>query len=187
VDGPSELFQRPIFRLIVQGQAWVAIFFILMGFVNPLKALRQARDADIEGALMTVAKNALGRAAKLVLPAAAVTAIAWLFCQLGFFEIARQSDAFWLRETSPPPSSTWNVALQDLFQAIFDTWVRGVNVYDQPQWTLLWLLQGSMAVFIVLLATITVTPKARVAILLFYYWYCWIRGNCKPIQLFLSC
>ena len=160
--GPMLLFQRPFFRLIAQGQSYVALFFILMGFVNSLKALKQAQSDKVEDALLTLAKSALNRTARLVLPATSITIIAWVACELGLFEIARLSDAYWLRVYTAKRSANVGQALYDLIQmGLLNTWLRGENIYDQPQWALRYLLLGSMTVFLVLLITITMRPKFR--------------------------
>ena len=178
-DGPIHLFQRPFLRLIAQGQSFVALFFILMGFVNSLKPLKQAQSHQFEEALMALAKSALNRTARLVLPATAVTTIAWAACQLRLFEVARNSDAFWLQMNSKPPSSGTGQALVDLFQkGILQTWTWGDNPYDQPQWALRYLLLGSMNIFLVLLITITMQAKFRIVVLVLLYGYCWIAGDC---------
>jgi len=150
---------------------------MLMGFVNPLKPLKQAHYGDVEGALTILARNALTRTARLVLPAAAVTAIAWLFCQLGFFDLARESSAYWIQVNSPDPSESWRQALWDLFQALLNTWIKEENIYDQPQWALPHLLRGSMYIFVLILITITMTPKFRIYAILFAYSYSWVSGE----------
>lgn len=178
-DGPMYLFQRPILRLIVQGQSFVALFFILMGFVNSLKPLKQAQSHQQEDALMALAKSSLNRTARLVLPATAVTAIAWAACQLRLFEVARKSDAYWLQVNSKPPSESMGEALMDLFQkGILQTWTKADNPYDQPQWALRYLLLGSMNIFLVLLITITMQAKFRIFVLTLLYIYCWVAGDC---------
>jgi hypothetical protein len=178
-DGPMYLFQRPFLRLIVQGQSFVALFFILMGFVNSLKPLKQAQSHQFEEALMVLAKSSLNRTARLVLPATAVTTIAWAACQLRLFEVARKSDAYWLQVNSPLPSGSVGQALVDFFQkGILQTWTWGDNPYDQPQWALRYLLLGSMNVFLVLLITITMRAKFRIVVLALLYVYCWIAGDC---------
>jgi peptidoglycan/LPS O-acetylase OafA/YrhL len=149
-----------------------------MGFVNPLKAFKMAHYDDVEGALMSIAKNALNRFARLILPGLAVTVIAWLFCQLGFFDLARETGAYWLQHNSPEPSESWSQAVWDLGQAIVDTWVNSENIYDQPQWALSHLLKGSMYIFLLLLITITATPRFRIYAILFAYGYAWISGDC---------
>lgn len=178
-DGPMYLFQRPFLRLIVQGQSYVALFFILMGFVNSLKPLKQAQSHHFEEALMALAKSSLNRTARLVLPATAVTTIAWAACQLRLLEVARKSDAYWLQVNSKPPSGSVGQAMVDLFQkGIFQTWIWGDNPYDQPQWALRYLLLGSMNIFLVLLITVTMQAKFRVIVLTLLYIYCWVAGDC---------
>ncbi|QDS74981.1 hypothetical protein FKW77_005278 [Venturia effusa] len=177
-DGPMYLFQRPFLRLIVQGQSFVALFFILMGFVNSLKPLKQAQAHQYEEALMALAKSSLNRTARLVLPATAVTVLAWAACQLGLLDIARTSDAYWLQVNSEPKSEHFNQAVVDLFQrGILNTWTRGDNPYDQPQWALRYLLLGSMNIFLVLLITITMQAKFRIVVLSLLYIYCWAAGD----------
>ncbi|KAE9977895.1 hypothetical protein EG328_001768 [Venturia inaequalis] len=177
-NGPIYLFQRPFFRLIAQGQSFVALFFILMGFVNSLKPLKQAQAHQFEEALMALAKSSLNRTARLVLPATAVTTIAWAACELGLFDIARKSDAYWLQINSKPKSESWSQALLDLFQkGIFQTWTWGENPYDQPQWALRYLLLGSMNIFLVLLITVTMQAKFRIVVLSLLYIYCWAAGD----------
>ena len=177
-DGPSLLFQRPILRLIIQGPAFVALFFILLGFVNSLKPLKQAKNNQIEEALFTLARGALNRAARLVFPATAVTILAWYGCQLNLFEMARNGDAYWLRVNSKAPSPSWGTALWDLVLAVRGTWVLNDNPYDQPQWALKFLFAGSMSTFLILLAVITTRPAFRIYALVALYGYSWTSGDC---------
>jgi len=176
-DGPSLLFQKPIFRLIVQGQSFVALFFILMGFVNSLKPLKQAHANQIEDALLTLARSSLNRTARLFLPATVVTVLTWLGCQLHFFEVARKGSAYWLQVNSRPPSQTWGVAVTDLIYALRNTWVWGDNPYDQPQWALRYLLLGSMWIFLALLITVTTRPAFRFSVIVLLYIYSWTSGE----------
>lgn len=186
-DGPPMLFQRPILRLVIQGQAFVALFFILMGFVNSLKPLRQAQANQFEEALLTLARSALTRSARLVLPAVVVTCLAWLACQLHLNEIARKSDAYWLYHTSRGPIPDLPHALMMLKDALVGCWVWGENPYDQPQWALKWLLIGSFWIFCVLLMTITTRPLFRMCVLAVAYVYSWISADCAyPTFLFVS-
>lgn len=177
--GEPLLFQRPIFRLVAQGQAWVAIFFILMGFVNPLKPLKQAHYDDFEGALMSLSKGGINRIARLVLPAAAVTCIAWLCCQLGLFNVARHSGAYWIQVNSPDPSLSFGNAIDDLLAALRDTWTAGANIYDQPQWPLRYLMQGSLLIILLLTITIQATPNFRILAFTGVWIFCWMTAECK--------
>ncbi len=165
-DKGSALMQRPIFRLVGQGPAWVACFFILSGFVNALKPVKLARAGNTETALSNLAVSSFRRSFRLFLPATTATIISWFITQLGAYETARQTDAYWMYSTSPAKSASWWDAIGDLARAIQSTWCYWPNnPYDQPQWALLYLLQGSMFVFTALLVTINLTPKFRMACL----------------------
>ena len=173
----SDLMQRPILRLVVQGNAWVAVFFILLGYVNSLKCIQQSRAGQTDAALGALASSAFRRTGRLVFPAAAVTILTWFVCQLGAFKLSLDSDAYWLRTTSPEPSPSWLSAIHDLGQELVATWFWFSNRYDQPQWALMFLFKGSLFVFIVLLVTVRTTPRFRfVAELLLYAWS-WSTGD----------
>ncbi|KAJ5561749.1 hypothetical protein N7535_003790 [Penicillium sp. DV-2018c] len=171
--GESVLFQRPFFRLVIQGQAWVAIFVVLLGFVNSLKPLQLARRGATSDALAALSTGAFRRIGRLVAPAALVTILTWLLCQVGVFQFARRVDAYWLRTTSPEPSLSFVNAIADLVWQIARTWMHGENAYDQPQWALLFLLRGSLYVFMTLMALVNTTPLFRVCAQLFLYAYSW--------------
>ncbi|KAL9031597.1 MAG: hypothetical protein Q9196_000399 [Gyalolechia fulgens] len=174
MNGKILLMQRPIFRLVGQGAAWVALFIILSGFVNSLKPIKLARGGATEPALSTLAVSSFRRSFRLVLPATAATIISWIITQFGAYETAKNSNAYWLYITSPGPSSSWGTALEDLLHAIRTTWTYNPdNPYDQPQWALLYLLQGSMFVFTALLVTINLTPRWRVLTMIFVYFWSW--------------
>lgn len=176
-DGPTRLFQRPVFRLIVQGQAFLALFFILTGFVNSLKPLKQTQANNVERALVQLAHSSFNRIPRLILPAAAVTVITWFACQLGFFELARHSNAYWLAINSKQPSPSWFSATQDLVTALRDTWVWAENPYDQPQWALPYLLKASMYIFVMLLITSTTRPTFRLCAFAMGYCWSWVAND----------
>ena len=170
--GPIAWMQLPILRLVVQGPAWVAMFFVLLGFVNGLKPLQMIRSGDIEGGLLNISISTFRRPFRLVLPSVAATIIAWVLAQIGVFDLARQTDAYWIRITSPAPSPTWSQAVLDLFKAIRTTWMfPPENPYDQPQWALVYLLEGSLMVSLVLLMTANLAPRFRMLVVaLCCYW-----------------
>ncbi len=176
-NGPVHLMQRPVLRLVSQGAAWVAVFIILSGFVNSLKAVKLARAGQIEPALSNLATSSFRRSFRLVLPATAATTLSWLITQFGAYRTATKSDAYWLYVTSPNPSSSWGTAVEDLVHAFRTTWTYNPeNPYDQPQWALLYLLQGSMFVFTALLVTINLTPRWRILTIMFCYFWSWNWG-----------
>ncbi|KAJ9257457.1 hypothetical protein DTO212C5_8906 [Paecilomyces variotii] len=177
-DGSVALFQRPFFRLVGQGQAFVAIFFVLLGFVNSLKPATLARSGAVSDALNTLATSAFRRTGRLVFPAAAVTVIAWFFCQFGAFKIAKKTDAYWLSATSPQPSPSWPAAVGHLVRQLISTWVYGDNQYDQPQWALLSLFKASLYVFMTLLATVNTSPRFRLTAEIILYMWSWATNDC---------
>jgi peptidoglycan/LPS O-acetylase OafA/YrhL len=169
--------QRPILRLVAQGNAWVAVFFVLLGYVNSLKCLTQSRAGEVDAALSTLASSSFRKTGRLIFPAAAVTILAWFACQLGAFRLALVSDAYWLRSTSPEQSDTWASSVLDLGRELVYTWFFFNNKYDQPQWALQFLFKASMLVFVVLLVTVRTTPRFRLFTeLILYAWY-WSTGE----------
>ncbi|KXG46458.1 Acyltransferase 3 [Penicillium griseofulvum] len=171
--GKSILFQRPFFRLVIQGQAWVAIFLVLLGFVNALKPLQLARRGATTDALVALSTGAFRRKWRLVFPAALMTILAWLACQFGVFQLGRRVDAYWLRATSPQRSASLSAAVVDLMKELLGTWMYGENAYDQPQWALLPLFRGSLYVFMTLLALVHTTPLFRLCAQMVLYAYSW--------------
>ncbi|KAI5286018.1 hypothetical protein KEM52_002183 [Ascosphaera acerosa] len=173
-DQPARWYQLPFVRLLGQGNAWVAVFFVLLGYVNALKPIQCARAARAADALANLARSCFRRTGRLVFPAAAITVLCWLACQLGLWQLARRSDAFWLQETSPPPSDSWAAALADLLRELVGTWMYGANKYDQPQWALAHLFAGSMYAYLVLLATCNATGSFRLAVMVLLYFWTWV-------------
>ena len=140
----------------------MALFFILMGFVNALKPIKLSRTKQTETALSSLAVSCFRRTFRLILPATAATLISWTVCQLGMYETARNGDAYWLYTYTPMMSQSWGTAIDDLFYGLRMTWsYNDINAYDQPQWALVYLLTGSMFVFCAMLMTINLTPGWR--------------------------
>ncbi|KKZ66941.1 hypothetical protein EMCG_07369 [[Emmonsia] crescens] len=176
-DGPSILFQRPFFRLIGQGNAFVSMFFVLLGFCNSLRAIQLSRAGYVSDALSTLSRSSFRRTCRLVIPATVVTIMSWLLCQLNFFYVAQRSDAFWLQKTTPKPSDSWGQAAVDLTRELISTWMDRGNQYDQPQWALPHLFRGSMFIFMVLLATVNTTPAFRITADVLLYLWSWISND----------
>lgn len=144
----------------------MAIFFILLGFVNALKPIKLARARQPDTALSNLAVSSFRRTFRLVLPATAATILSWTACQLGMFETSKNGDAFWLYTYAPSMSASWGTAIEDLVGALRSTWtIFDSNPYDQPQWAMIYLLLGSIFVFCALLMTINLTPIYRTTIL----------------------
>ena len=156
------------------GRASVAIFAIISGYVNALKPTKQARAGNTDGALASIAKSAYRRTGRFVLPVVIATLVSWLMCQFGAYKLARVVDSAWIRDTSPPVSSSFACAFSDLFHNLITTWTTGGNIYDPIQWTMAYLLRGSMLIYYTLFATTFVQPKYRIfiyAAMEAYYWW----------------
>ncbi len=178
-ERPS-IFQLPFLRLPLQGPAWVAIFFLLTGYVNAMKPIRQAREGDTDTALSNLARSTFRRTFRLVLPPTIATIGSWVLCQMGAYEVARQSDSAWMRSSAPSMSTSFAEAFRDLFHNIFTTWSDGSNRYDPIQWTLTFLLKGSFIVFLTLLATVYAKPRYRMMIVATLFIYSLQVKDCKP-------
>jgi peptidoglycan/LPS O-acetylase OafA/YrhL len=91
-DRPT-LMQLPFFRIIpTGGNTWVAIFFILSGFVCSRNALRLARAQQADEARKNISRSMIRRVVRLIVPATAATFVCWASTQAGLYEFARAGD-----------------------------------------------------------------------------------------------
>ena len=173
-EDPPVILQLPIIRCFFMGRASVAVFAIISGYVNALKPTKQTRSGNIDGALASIAKSAYRRTGRFLLPVVVATLFSWLMCQFGAYKLARVVDSMWIRDTSPPESSSFSAAFVDLFQNLITTWTTGANIYDPIQWTMAYLLRGSMLIYYTLFATAFIQPRYRILVyvaLECYYWW----------------
>jgi len=129
--GRSRLAQWSFVRLLfIGGNSWVAIFSILSGFINALKALKLARNGRTEAALANLSVSAFRHSFWSILPATVATVIRFLACGLGAYNQVRLGSAWWVRVRSPPPrgffevhcsSSSWHSRRLGLFRQIIHT------------------------------------------------------------------
>jgi hypothetical protein len=157
----------------------VAMFFVLTGFTNCLKAIRLNHSGEPEKALSSLARAAGKRVSQFVLPASFATLFSWVLCEAGFFRLAEQADSGWILMTTPKQSPTLPQAFLGLFQNIVWTWTREHNGYDPVQWSLMRLLQSSMWVYLILLATIHASRPIRMLTVAGFYGYSWMCRDCK--------
>ena len=159
------------------GRASVAAFALLAGYVNSLKPIKLSRAGNADAALSSVAKSAFRRTGRFMIPAIIATICSWLVCQFGGYKVAHVADSAWIRDTSPTPSTSFAAAFYDLFQNLTTTWLDGFNAYDRIQWTLTYLLKGSMMTYLTLFATVFVKPKWRLFICMGMYLFEWKVGD----------
>ncbi|KAL8940103.1 MAG: hypothetical protein Q9211_002435 [Gyalolechia sp. 1 TL-2023] len=174
---PPTLFQLPFIRCLVMGRASVAIFALVTGYVNSLGPLKRSRAGNVDAALSGIAKSAFRRFGRFMIPAMVATTLSWLTCQFGAYNVAHFADSQWIRDTSPVPSSSFAGAFYDLFRNLGTTWIDGFNTYDRIQWTLTYLLYGSMMTYLSLFALVYVKPRWRMAIVAGMFYFKWKSGD----------
>ncbi|CAK7272175.1 hypothetical protein SEPCBS119000_004986 [Sporothrix epigloea] len=170
------VIQYPFIRVLFQGRIGVSVFAMVTGYVCALKPLRLYRQGQQDVAFKSMAKSALSRTPRLVLPASIATFLVWLACQMGAYNTAAHCDSWWIRETGPQPIHNFWHALQALFETIVSTFTHGWNRYDANQWTMLPLLLGSFWVYMFLMATAYVQPRYRM-VLSMCLWLYFIQVN----------
>ncbi|KAG8162601.1 hypothetical protein KVR01_008366 [Diaporthe batatas] len=171
---PPRLMQLPYLRILIQGRIGVTIFAFVTGYVCALKPIRLCRQGNQEAAFVSISKSALRRIPRLVLPAAAATAVSWLMAEFGLYAVAKHQDSWWIDVQSPNRIAYLGEALANLVYCIVTTWTRSGNDYDNSQWTLLPLLKGSMWVYSFMVATAYVKPRYRImaSFGFWVYFYC---------------
>ncbi|EMD66630.1 hypothetical protein GGP41_008044 [Bipolaris sorokiniana] len=171
------LFQLPFFRLAVGGRSAVAIFFLVTGYVNSIGAISKSRAGNHEAAFHGIARSALARSGRLILPTMIATIISWFLAQTNAYHMTKHVDAQWIRQGWHRQEPSLWMALKSLFKAQTETWVVGWDEYDGTQWTLHLFLEGAFLVYTTMFATVLVRPKARFLIYAVLYAYYWQVGK----------
>ncbi|KAF4337246.1 hard surface induced 3 [Fusarium beomiforme] len=168
------LLQLPFLRVLIQGRLGPITFIYLTGYVCALKPLGYFRRNDYEAGWSCISKSALRRLPRLLYPSTIATMIAWTATQLGLFQMARQSDSYYLTETVQEKLPILP-AIRNLFVNIVNTWGVGGNKYDVHQSILFAFFKGSIFVYLFISATAKVQSQFRMGaalVLWSYYWYC---------------
>ncbi|KAJ2896593.1 hypothetical protein MKZ38_005416 [Zalerion maritima] len=160
-NGSIRFLQLPIFRIFVQGRMGVAIFSMVTGYVCALKPIKLSREGNQESALKSMTKSALRRPPRLVLPTTISTFLVWLVAQFGAFAVAKHSSGWWVNSSSPKMFDTLQQSVGSMLRNMITTWTRASNSYEVNQWTLLPLLQGSMKIYVFMVATCYMAPRYR--------------------------
>lgn len=173
------MLQLPFLRILVQGRIGVTIFSFVTGYVCALKPIKLYRQNNQDAAFNAVAKSALNRVPRLIIPCSLATVIIWFMAQLGMFLVGKSSDCWWCGKTAPDRMGNIFSSINHLIFNIINTWTHGANAYDGNQWTLLPLLKGSMQVYTFIVATAYLQPRYRMIASLIVYFYFYIGGDCK--------
>ena len=178
-DVVDSSLRYPFLRLPFGPSPWLSTFFLLIGYVNAYKPVKEARKFEGSTNWMGLASSAFRRPWRLMLPASFITVIAWMMTQLGLFALGKRCAAYWMRYTSPDISPSWPDAIYQLFRNILNT-LKGIdNIYDRNQWCMLLLLKGSMLVYAVVLATSHCAPRYRMLIFFILFLYSWSCEDSK--------
>lgn len=171
------IFQLPFLRLCVGGRSAVALFFLITGYVNSIGPIGKSRSGNTEAAFTGIARSALARSGRLVLPTLIATLFSWFLANTNAYHMTKHVDSTWIRQGWHRQEPTVWAALKSLFRAEVETWTNGWDEYDGTQWTLRLFLEGSMMVYMTMLATILVTPRARKLVFVLLYLYSWASGQ----------
>ncbi|CAN9478713.1 unnamed protein product [Alternaria alternata] len=171
------LFQLPFFRLAVGGRSAVALFFLVTGYVNSIGPIGKSRQGNHDAAFHGIARSALARSGRLILPTMAATIVTWFMANTNAYHMTKHVDAQWIRQGWHRQEPTLWMAFKSLFRAQTETWTTGWDEYDGTQWTLHLFLEGAFLVYTTMLATILVRPKARFIVYGVMYAYFWQVGK----------
>ncbi|KAL1794381.1 hypothetical protein ACET3X_007802 [Alternaria dauci] len=171
------LFQLPFFRLAVGGRSAVALFFLVTGYVNSIGPISKSRQGNHDAAFHGIARSALARSGRLILPTMAATVVTWFMANTNAYHMTKHVDAQWIRQGWHRQEPSLWMALKSLFKAQTQTWTTGWDEYDGTQWTLHLFLEGAFLVYTTMLATILVRPKARFIVYAVMYAYFWQVGK----------
>ncbi|TKA74623.1 hypothetical protein B0A49_06918 [Cryomyces minteri] len=186
-DLPPTLFQYPFLRLVVGGRSAVALFFLVTGYVNSISPIAKSRAGNTDAAFHGIAKSALARSGRLVLPTVIATVFSWLLAQLGGYSMGEHVDATWIRQGWHGRATDPWTAIESLVHAVIETWTVGWDEYDGTQWTLILFLEGAFMVYMTMVATVLVTPFARKAIIWALWVYSWLGGQAlKSMNVFFG-
>ncbi|KAI3334571.1 acyltransferase family-domain-containing protein [Ustulina deusta] len=176
-EAAPRVLQLPFLRILVQGRIGVTIFSFVTGYVCALKPIKLYRQNNQDSAFNAVAKSALSRVPRLIIPCSLATVIIWVMAQLGMFLVGKSSDCWWCGKTAPDRMHNIFSSINHLIFNIINTWTHGANAYDGNQWTLLPLLKGSMQVYTFIVATAYLQPRYRMIASLIVYFYFYIGGD----------
>ena len=136
----DNIFGTPL-AIVYAGTFAVAIFFVLSGFVLTVGFFQTKSETIIK-------KLASKRYLRLMLPALAVTMLAYICIKLGFpqyiAKAAGITGSVWLSGSSWNPDLTF---IQSIFSGTIGIFTQGNSPFDNVLWTMLTEFAGSFIVF----------------------------------------
>jgi peptidoglycan/LPS O-acetylase OafA/YrhL len=183
LDSP---FRWPFIHALFTGAPWVQTFLFISGCVNALKPVKLMCSGQHEAVVLSLSSNTFRRALRLMAPVTIATVLSWVLTQVGIYQIANISQNNWLSYTSPRPSPSFSAMLWDLSYAIYQTWTEASNYYDRNLWCMVYFLQGSMILYLFLLATAKMKPFMRMLLAAALLLWSWRRSDRRCIEMTLD-
>ncbi|KAH6712297.1 hypothetical protein BKA61DRAFT_692092 [Leptodontidium sp. MPI-SDFR-AT-0119] len=120
-DSPKDryFFQLPIIRVILDGRAAVATFFVVSGYAISYRALSKLHNDDNVGVLDTLSSSTFRRCMRIYIPCAVATFICMLLQYNGLFT---QDPLKW--NNIPPRFDTFSAQISD--------WWRSEQIFMYP-------------------------------------------------------
>jgi peptidoglycan/LPS O-acetylase OafA/YrhL len=161
------------FNLVMLGNCFVCIFFMLSGYVLTYSVLSKERQGQLAGLV-------IARYVRLTIPILIAGIVTYLILKAGavsHMEAARTSNSYWWLLTLYQFEPDWMDMLKESLHGVyqFDT------TYNQALWTMRIELLGSFMVFsiLALCRTVRLRVAAYLAISIFFfspYYFCFIAG-----------
>jgi peptidoglycan/LPS O-acetylase OafA/YrhL len=167
----KHISQLPGINLLWDGQAMVAIFFVLSGFVLSHKPLSLSRSASWAELHNTVASSAFRRVFRLYIPVLTSTLIIAIASCFGVFDYARivkdQMGVLTGNEPCPDKFQTLTAQLSQWWGNILlqINEPHRPNTLDLHTWTIPIELLSSMTLFVTVVALSRLAPRYRIAFL----------------------
>ncbi len=158
-------YYRGIFCFITNGKFWVAIFFILSGFVLSRKYFN-------DNSITTLVSAAQRRFLRLFIPVGFTVILAFTLMKMGLFhhiEVSKLTKNDWWLPSLWTIDTNFGTLLQHLaYNVMFFADGRG-GAYDTTLWTMPIELFGSLLVFAALALTQSTVRRVFALVLLLYF------------------
>ena len=164
------LFGTPLFA-IVNGGAAVILFFVLSGFVLTFRFLDS-------GCISPLPDVMIKRWPRLAGPVVVVSLASGLLMGAGLYRnviVSASNGSFWLSLLFTWHPKGWTDVLAALWQGGFGTFLNGESNYNTNFWTMHFELLGSIAAYLLSIATIIAIKRIDWRIILAAMCLLWIR------------
>ena len=146
---PDVFRKNPLITIWCNGSFWVAVFFILSGFVLSLRFFKIRKHTCISG-------GSFRRYARLMIPVWVILTFYYLAYRIG-----------WLQDVGIPEGLTY---LDFTYDATFGVW-QGVTYWNGVVWTLRIELQATFFVYILALTVVEYQKRVLIYIAaILFYW-----------------